>query len=89
MSVLAILPHFYSSKSPDILAVLQPLFILAVPLLDLVSVVVIRGRLGIPVYVGDNNHFSHRLTRFGFSKTTAVLLLWLTGSAIAALGFVL
>ncbi len=89
MSILAILPHFYSSKNPDIWAVLQPLFILAVPLLDLVSVVVIRWRAGKPVYLGDNNHFSHRLTRCGFSKTSAVLWLWLLASAISALGLAL
>ena len=89
MSILAILPHFYSPKNPDTWAVLKPLFFLAVPLLDLVSVVVIRWRSGKPVYMGDNNHFSHRLTRLGLSKTTAVLTLWLAGAAIAAIGFAL
>ena len=76
LAVLAILPHFHTAKEPK-LAVLSPLLILAVPLGDLAWVVVIRWRLGKPFYIGDNNHFSHRLVRRGFSKTKAVLLIWL------------
>jgi len=77
LAVLAILPHFYSRTHPSSLAVLKPLLILAVPLGDLVWVVVLRWRLGQPVYVGDNNHLSHRLVRRGYSRTLAVLLIWL------------
>ncbi len=89
MAILAILPHFHTPKNQDGWAVLLPLFILSVPLVDLVSVVLIRWRLGKPIYVGDTNHLSHRLTRAGLSKSTAVLLLWLAAAAISALGFAL
>lgn len=89
LSVMAILPHFHSTSHPDTFAVLQPLFILAVPLLDLVSVVFIRWRLGKPFYIGDNNHFSHRLVRAGHSKSRAVLLLWFAAAGIAAIGMAL
>jgi len=41
VAVLAILPHYYSQKYPHRAAVLSPLLILAVPLFDLVSVIVI------------------------------------------------
>lgn len=88
LGVLAILPHFYSDAHPVRWAVLNPLLVLAVPLSDLVSVVVIRWRLGRPVYVGDTNHFSHRLVRRGLSPTTAVLVLWLAGAIAGALTFV-
>ena len=77
LSVLAILPHFYSEAFPRRLAVLTPLLVLALPLADLVSVVVIRSANRKPFYVGDTNHFSHRLVRLGMSKTAAVLVLWL------------
>lgn len=87
MAVLAILPHFYSSRYPHPLAVLRPLLVLAVPLLDLVSVVIIRWRLGKPFYVGDNNHLSHRLVRAGFSQTRAVLIIWALAAGIGALAF--
>lgn len=88
LGVLAVLPHFYSDAHPVRLAVLNPLLILAVPLGDLVSVVVIRWRLRRPVYVGDTNHLSHRLVRRGLSPTTAVLVLWLAGAIAGALTFV-
>src|SRR3954469_9465546 len=52
-AVLAILPHYYSAKHPHVVAVFAPLLILGVPLIDLVSVVIIRMRLGQPIYIGD------------------------------------
>jgi UDP-GlcNAc:undecaprenyl-phosphate GlcNAc-1-phosphate transferase len=57
--------------------VFSPLLILAVPLGDLIWVVLLRTRMGKPFYIGDTNHLSHRLVRRGFSKTKAVLLIWL------------
>ncbi len=84
LAVLAILPHYYSTLQPSVWAVLSPLVILAVPLVDLVCVVLIRWRLGQPFYVGDNNHISHRLVRRGLSKTTAVILIWLVAAMAAA-----
>lgn len=78
LAVLAILPHFYSAKltHPSRLAVFHPLIVLAVPLLDLASVVWIRTRAGKPFWIGDNQHFSHRLVRAGMSKPSAVMTLW-------------
>ncbi len=84
ISVLAILPNFYSRRAPHPFAVFAPLLILAVPLFDLVSVVIIRWRLGRPPWIGDNNHISHRLVRRGFSRSHAVLLILLIHSAAAA-----
>jgi UDP-GlcNAc:undecaprenyl-phosphate GlcNAc-1-phosphate transferase len=88
LAVLAILPHFYTPKTGHTLAVLTPLLILAVPLGDLVWVVILRWRMGKPFYVGDTNHLSHRLVRLGLSRTRAVLVIWLIAIAIGALAFV-
>lgn len=85
LAILAILPHFYTEGGPSAWAVLSPLFILAVPLGDLVCVVIIRWRNGQPFYMGDTNHLSHRLVRRGFSQTLAVLLIWLL-AAFASVG---
>lgn len=85
MAVLAILPHFYTVKHPQKWAVLTPLLVLAVPLGDLAWVVVLRWKMGKPFYVGDNNHLSHRLTRQGWSRTQAVLIIWLLAAALGAL----
>jgi UDP-GlcNAc:undecaprenyl-phosphate GlcNAc-1-phosphate transferase len=81
LAVLAILPHFYSTHHPRRTAVLTPLLVLAVPLLDLVWVVILRVKKGQPFYQGDTNHLSHRLVRLGLSPTRAVLLIWL-GAAL-------
>lgn len=87
LAVLAILPSFYSPERPHAWAVFGPLLVLVVPLADLASVVWIRWRLGRPPWIGDNNHFSHRLVRAGLSKPVAVALLWAGGCAggVAAL----
>ncbi len=58
-------------------AVLIPLFILAVPIFDAFTVIVIRLRNHKPVYVGDNNHISHRFLGMGFSRGKAVLMVHL------------
>jgi UDP-GlcNAc:undecaprenyl-phosphate GlcNAc-1-phosphate transferase len=87
LGVLAILPHFHTPQQPNPWAVLKPLLILAVPLLDLVSVVWLRWRAGRPFYAGDTNHLSHRLVRHGLSPTRAVLLIWLLTAASGALAF--
>ena len=87
LAVLAILPDFYSAVSPHKWLVAAPLLVLAVPLADLVSVILIRRRLGQAVWVGDNNHFSHRLVRAGLAKPRAVLLLLLLSAATGAVTF--
>ena len=89
LAVLAILPHFYSEESPNRIAVISPLLVLGVPLIDLVWVVIIRWRLGKSFWIGDNNHLSHRLNRRGFTRPVAVLLLWLAGLVLGGLAFLL
>src|SRR5262249_50223729 len=81
----AILPHFYTIRHPRHWAVLIPLLVLDVPLLDLVWVVAIRWRIGQPFYQGDTNHLSHRLVRRGFTRTQTVLLIWALAAALGAL----
>lgn len=88
LAVLAILPHFYTSQNRHVLAVLTPLLILAVPLGDLVWVVILRWRMGKPFYVGDTNHLSHRLVQLGLSRTRAVLVIWVLAAFLGALLFV-
>jgi UDP-GlcNAc:undecaprenyl-phosphate GlcNAc-1-phosphate transferase len=89
IAVLAILPSFYSKTSPHPLAVLSPLLILAVPLFDLCSVVIIRLRLRKPIYLGDTNHISHRLVRRGFTRSKAVLIILLIHAAFSTAALLL
>ncbi|HZR20368.1 MAG TPA: MraY family glycosyltransferase [Verrucomicrobiae bacterium] len=87
LAVLAILPHFYSAHHPRRRAVLIPLLVLAVPLFDLVWVVLLRWRRGQPFYVGDTNHLSHRLVRSGLSRSGAVILIWILAALIGAASY--
>jgi UDP-GlcNAc:undecaprenyl-phosphate GlcNAc-1-phosphate transferase len=89
LAVLAILPHFYSERHPRRWAVLIPLLVLAIPLGDLVWVVLLRWRIGQPFYEGDTNHLSHRLVRRGLTRTQAVLVIWLAAEALASLAYLL
>jgi UDP-GlcNAc:undecaprenyl-phosphate GlcNAc-1-phosphate transferase len=84
LAVMAILPHFYTRQNPNRLAVLSPLLVLAVPLIDLAQVVILRTLNRKPFWIGDTNHLSHRLARAGLSRTQAVLVLWLAAAAIGA-----
>lgn len=75
LSVLTIRTTYYEGGRPWY-AVLMPLFVMAVPLYDLVIVSVLRMMKGRSPMTGDTNHFSHRLTRHGFSKRGAVLVIY-------------
>ncbi len=64
-------------------SVFAPLIVLAVPLYDLIVVSVIRLSRGKSPFVGDTNHFSHRLVARGMSRRTAVLCIYLVTAATA------
>ena len=85
LAVMAILPHFYTKQNPRPLAVLAPLLVLAIPLLDLAQVSLFRTLHKKPFWIGDTNHLSHRLVRAGMSRTRAVLILWLAAAIIGAI----
>ena len=85
LAVMAILPHFYNQQHPHPLAVLAPLLVLAVPLVDLAQVSAYRTLNRKPFWLGDTNHLSHRLTRGGWSRTKAVLALWFAAAVLGAL----
>ncbi len=62
-------------------ALIMPLVVLAVPLYDMVSVTAIRLSQGRSPFVGDLQHFSHRLVRRGLSTRAAVaVIVGLTGA---------
>jgi UDP-GlcNAc:undecaprenyl-phosphate GlcNAc-1-phosphate transferase len=57
-------------------AVFMPLVVLAVPLYDFTSVVLIRLSQGRSPFIGDLQHLSHRLTQRGLSRAAAVYMIW-------------
>lgn len=89
LAVLAILPTFYSADGSSLLAVLIPLFVLALPLFDLCAVIWIRLRAGRPIYRGDTSHFSHRIAALGIGQRVTVLILYLIALALGLGGVLL
>ncbi len=68
---------------------LMPLVILAVPLYDTTSVVVLRLRRGLSPFRADRRHFSHRLVQRGLSPRQAVLIIYAATAATGMLAFLL
>ena len=62
-----------------------PLVVLAVPLYDFISVTILRLWQGKSPFVGDKQHFSHRLVARGMSRRQAVLTIYLA-TACTGLG---
>ena len=78
----------YASYHGPRYTILAPLFVLAVPLYDTVTVLFIRWRDGRSPFEGDKSHFSHRLVELGMSKPQAVLTIYLA-TATCGLGALL
>ena len=74
---LTLLERYVSHASSTLFPVLMPVLVLAVPIMDTATVVMIRLREGRPIYVGDRRHLSHRLVALGFSTRQAVLFIYL------------
>ncbi len=78
LAVLTVLTTYYNPHlRTQPYGVAAPLFILAVPLYDTITVLVHRYRLGVPLLKGDRRHFSHRLMRRGMSSGAMVLTIYL------------
>jgi UDP-GlcNAc:undecaprenyl-phosphate GlcNAc-1-phosphate transferase len=70
-------------------ATLVPLCVLAVPIYDTLSVVLIRLRQGRSPFVGDTSHFSHRLLALGMTKWQALLTIYLAAATCGLGGLLL
>jgi UDP-GlcNAc:undecaprenyl-phosphate GlcNAc-1-phosphate transferase len=92
MIAIATLLASYASYSGELgerrHAILAPLLVMAVPLYDMTTVILIRLRAGKSPFAADKNHFSHRLVDLGLTKTQAVLTVYLT-TATCGLGALL
>ncbi|MBW8039261.1 MAG: undecaprenyl/decaprenyl-phosphate alpha-N-acetylglucosaminyl 1-phosphate transferase [Planctomycetes bacterium] len=69
--------YYHEAESGRWYAVLMPLVVMAVPLYDFISVTMLRICQGKSPFVGDTQHFSHRLKRLGLTDTQTVLTLYL------------
>lgn len=86
---------FVDTSDPDFAlgsawyGVFMPLVVLAIPLYDITTVSAIRLSQGKSPFVGDHQHFSHRLVKLGLSRSRAVAVLWMLGAVTGISGVVL
>ncbi len=77
MGSLTLLERYVSHASSTLFPVLMPVVVLAVPIIDTCTVVIVRFIERRPIYVGDARHLSHRLVSLGFKQKSAVLFIYL------------
>jgi UDP-GlcNAc:undecaprenyl-phosphate/decaprenyl-phosphate GlcNAc-1-phosphate transferase len=76
-------------KTAAVVALVFPLVVLAVPMLDTAFVVAKRFKYRRPAWQADAEHFHHRMARIGFSQRRTVLYLYMWTLALAALALAL
>jgi UDP-GlcNAc:undecaprenyl-phosphate GlcNAc-1-phosphate transferase len=69
--------YYHQAQSGQWYPVFTPLIVMAVPLYDFISVTALRIKQGKSPFVGDTQHFSHRLKKRGLTDTQTVLSLYL------------
>ena len=74
-------------KTAATVALLFPLLVLAVPIVDTTFVVLRRVRHGEKVFEGDQAHLHHRFLRRGFSQRRAAITIWAWCASLAAAAF--
>jgi UDP-GlcNAc:undecaprenyl-phosphate GlcNAc-1-phosphate transferase len=87
--LLAVIAVQGALKTNAVIALVFPLVILAVPILDGSFVVAKRIKYGRPVYKADDWHLHHRLSNIGFSQRRTVLYLYGWTICLAALALAL
>jgi hypothetical protein len=76
-----------SQKGTILPALVAPLFVLALPIVDTSLAILRRGLRGLPVFRPDRKHIHHRLLDMGFSRRKAVLSLYGVSLIFLAMGF--
>lgn len=62
-----------SHKGTVVTALIAPLFVLALPIVDVSLAILRRGLMGLPIFRADRGHIHHRLLQMGLSRRRAVL----------------
>lgn len=76
-----------SQKGTIFAALIAPLFVLALPILDTTLAIVRRGVQGLPLFRADRSHIHHRLLDTGIPRRKVVLWLYCFTSFFLVLGF--
>jgi len=82
IGTFTILETFYQPEFQTYFPILMPLFILAVPLYDTASVIVVRLKNRESIFKADCRHFSHRLQALGMSLPGTVLFIYVVAISL-------
>jgi UDP-GlcNAc:undecaprenyl-phosphate GlcNAc-1-phosphate transferase len=78
VALLTLRTTYYNAEAgTELYSVFMPAVVMAVPLYDFISVTFLRLKQGKSPFVGDTQHFSHRLKRRGLSDRQVALTLYL------------
>ena len=86
--LIGIMTIVSSQKGTVVAAMMAPLFVLALPILDTTLAIVRRGVQGLPVFRPDRRHIHHRLLETGVPQRTIVLGVYAFTAVFLGLGFV-
>jgi len=76
-----------SQKGTILPALVAPLFVLALPIVDTILAILRRGLRGLPIFRPDRKHIHHRLIDMGLSRRKVVLSLYAVTLVFLAMGF--
>jgi UDP-GlcNAc:undecaprenyl-phosphate/decaprenyl-phosphate GlcNAc-1-phosphate transferase len=76
-----------SQKGTIIAALVAPLFVLALPILDVALAILRRGLRGLPVFRPDRRHLHHHMMGMGLSRRKVVLSFYAVTLVFLVMGF--
>jgi UDP-GlcNAc:undecaprenyl-phosphate/decaprenyl-phosphate GlcNAc-1-phosphate transferase len=76
-----------SHKGTIFAALLAPLFVLALPIVDTTLAIIRRGLRGLPIFRPDRRHIHHHLIGMGLSRMKVVLSLYAVTLVFLVMGF--
>jgi len=85
--LLATVPFLFNWGQYTINGYLTPIIFLAIPLLELLTLIIIRKYKGIPFYLGSPDHFSIYLQKNGWSKQCILVYVGLLSFTLFGVGF--
>lgn len=86
LSAVAVMGAF---KSAATLALLAPILVLGVPILDTAFAIARRLKSGQPAFQADKEHIHHKLLQLGLSQRQTVLLIYLVSIFLGAIALIL
>lgn len=86
--LIGIMTIVSSQKGTVMAALLAPLFVLALPILDTSLAILRRGLQGLPIFRADRRHIHHRLLETGVPQRKIVLGIYAFTALFLMLGFV-